>query len=117
MCSEHEFLSWQSIQQLIRNYSTWYFWQKIGKKSGADAHWQFKITDADGKRIGMMLNTDFGLLYDLKLNDESRSTCPVSAGAQEKCTRVSTYGKALEYSEVSQQKNHYTTWKFLQCNL
>ncbi len=50
-----------------------------------------------------MLNTDFGLLYDLKLDAEFRSTCPVSAGAEETCPHMSTYEKAQEYSEVSKQ--------------
>ncbi len=47
----------------------------------------------------MMLNSDFGMIYDLVLDDEFKATCNASFEGNV-CTHEDGYDMALEYAEV-----------------
>lgn len=53
--------------------------------------------------MGIMLNTDFELLYNVTLNEEGEAGCTVSH-ASATCSKASTYNLAQTYAQ------DVTTW-------
>ncbi len=68
--------------------------------NGQVTKWRWDGHHADsGDKVGMMLNTDFELLYDIKQNDEGESSCEVMPGKNQ-CERYRTFDTARQYSKV-----------------
>ena len=51
-------------------------------------------------QVSMMLNTDFEVLYELELDDDSQPQCEVQSDALT-CQKAETYDIAAQYAEVT----------------
>merc|ERR1712226_950308 len=86
--------------------------REIGRNTGK---WQFTGTE-DGANRAFMLNSDFGLLYDLELNADGEAQCSVEQGSANMCSDAPTASamRAYQGNTAAWVTDFYTALKKLQ---
>jgi len=86
--------------------------REIGRNTGK---WQFTGTE-DGANRAFMLNSDFGLLYDLELNADGEAQCSVEQGSANMCSDAPTASamRAYQGNTAAWVADFYTALKKLQ---
>ena len=78
------------------------YMQAVDKRDSdndGDKKWQWQMEDTDGRRKGMMLNTDIELYYDIDVNAYEGTTCSATDGLSA-CTKADTANLVGLYASV-----------------
>lgn len=62
-----------------------------------DARWQYEGVDSASQGVGMMLNTDFEVYYDIAVGSDGEPSC----ANPHDCVGSSSYSTASGYADVS----------------